>query len=180
VRGAEMSRRVGPLICAALLILSAGSMTSYFRKADFLNKAYLLPYQEIADVVNRQSAGKRAILLADAWNSDPAPLAALVNKDVRFAVIGHNSLEGALAGTPAATEPAVVWSFRNTHDTSPGSLTTRLEREWSQGRKVRRHLFVPYDSRDRLLMRLLGWKDQPTHFVQLTEMRTIGGGASPK
>jgi hypothetical protein len=74
-----------------------------------------------------------------------------------------------------STGASVIWLFRNTHDTSPGKMNTLLERELAAGRPVRRFLFVPYSPRDRFFMKVLGWREQPTHFVQLLEVRMAGG-----
>jgi hypothetical protein len=54
-----------------------------------------------------------------------------------------------------------------------------MEQDLSRGRQVERHLFVPYSARDHFLMRLLGWQEYPTHFIQLLEMRPGTGGAGP-
>lgn len=164
VRGAERSRRAGWIVCGAMLLLSAGSITSYFRRADFLNKAYVLPYSQIADVISRGSARQRAVVVADVSNTDPWPLTSLLSSEIPIVpapAAVRERVEGA----------GVIWCFRNTHDTSPAGLNRSIERELAEGRQVRTHLFVPYSRRDRLFMRLLGWTEQPTHYVQLLEMR---------
>ena len=164
VRGAESSRRAGWIVCSAMLLLSAGSISSYFRRADFLNKAYVLPYSQIAGVINRGSADRRAVVVADVSNTDPGPLTSLLWPGIPVIpapAAVRESLEGA----------GVIWCFRNTHDTSPAGLNRSIERELAEGRRVRTHLFVPYSPRDRFMMRLLGWVEQPTHYVQLLEMR---------
>ena len=170
--GAARSPRAGRILCTAVLCLSAGSISSYYRRADFLNKAYVLSYDEIAGVINAWPGGDRAVLVADTFNTDPFPLAARVREDVRLVLVTRNSTPDSVRRDLGTGGAAVIWYFRNTHDTSPGGLNSGLERELSRERLVEPHLFVPYSTRDRLLMRLLGWRDIPTHFVQLLELRS--------
>jgi len=177
--GAGRSPRAGRLVCAAMLCLSAGSIASYFRGADFLNKAYVLSYDEIAGLINANSGRTRAVLLADVWNTDPFPLAARIRRDIPLVLVRRGSTPDSLRKELEAAGAGVVWYFRNTHDTSSGGLNRRMENDLSRGRQVVRHLFVPYSSRDRFLMRLLGWRERPTHFIQLLEMRPGTGGAGP-
>ena len=51
------------------------------------------------------------------------------------------------------------------------TLNGLLEAELERGREVQRHLYVPYEARDRFLMKLLGWRERPTHYVELLEIR---------
>jgi len=67
-------------ICAALVCLWIGSLYSYFRKDDFLNKGYLIPFDRIADIIEQRSGGRPARLLVDAPGLDVAPLTARVGK----------------------------------------------------------------------------------------------------
>ena len=171
VRGVGRSPRAGWVVCSAMMLLSAGSITSYFRRADFLNKAYVLPYSEIADVINRGSARQRAVVVADVSNTDPWPLTPQLSREIPIIPASPETTPAAVRERVARAGAAVVWCFRNTHDTSPAGLNRSIEKELAEGRQVRTHLFVPYSQRDRFMMRLLGWVEQPTHYVQLLEMR---------
>jgi hypothetical protein len=171
VRGAEKTRRAGWIVCGAMVVLSAGSIASYFHKTDFLNKGYLLPYGEIARIINQGSAGEPAAVIADVCNTDPWPLASQLLEEIPFIVVSRESTLSGLRQQAAKTGASVIWCFRNTHDISPGGLNRRLESELAESRQVRTHLFVPYSQRDRWLMKLLGWAERPTHYVQLLEMQ---------
>jgi hypothetical protein len=162
---------MGNLTGAVMLGLSALCIASYYRQEDFLNKSYLLPYREIAEIVNDQSAGVSATLIADTWNTDPSPLADLLSKQIETIIVTRNSTEGSIKETVRAKSTDIVWYFRNTHDTSPDALNTRLETYFADGRRVTRRLFVPYSERDKLVMRLLGWAQPSTHLIQLLDMR---------
>ncbi len=179
VVGIHRSRRAGLAVWAGLVILSLGSLSSYFRRADFLNKAYLLPYDEIASLI-RDGGGGRALLVADACNTDPFPLMARVGRGVPVVLVTRASTAEGLQEQIAAAQPDVIWMFANTHDISPGNLNQRMETELSRGRTVRRRLFVPYSARDALFIRLMKWGETPTHFVQLLEIAGPAPGAGPK
>jgi hypothetical protein len=170
VRGVERSPRTGSIVCCAMVLLSAGSAISYFRKNDFLNKAYILPYGEIAATVDQASTGKKAVVIADVCNTDPWPLSARLPKGIRIIPVTRESKLEDLRRRVDNAGADTVWYFRNTHDVSPGSLNLRLESQLAEGRRVRTHFFVPYSQRDRLLMKLLGWTERPTHYVQLSEI----------
>jgi uncharacterized membrane protein len=131
-------------ICAALVCLWMGSLYSYFRMENFLNKGYLLPFDDIAGIIETGSPGP-AQLIIDAPGMDVSPLtrrlATLMTPrpDVKF-----------------------IWV-----------LSSRGRRfEPSGARQIRRLDFVPYSTFDRYMMRLLDWDTQPTHALELTEYAT--------
>jgi hypothetical protein len=171
VRGVERSRRTGWIVCSAMVLLSAGSAVSYFRKTDFLNKGYILPYGEVAAVIDQASTGKKAIVVADVCNTDPWPLSPWLSKEISIIPVARESTLADLRRQIDDAGAGTIWYFRNTHDTSPGGLNLHLESQLAEGRRVRTYFFVPYLQRDRLLMKLLGWTEQPTHYVQLLEMQ---------
>jgi uncharacterized membrane protein len=170
-RGIERSGRTGWVVCGAWLVLAMGSTSSYFRKTDFLNKGYLLPYDEIAEVIQRGSSGQRVVVVADTCNLDPSPLLSQMGDRAAVTLVGKEStlrgLEDQIEKEPGRT----VWYFRSTHDNCPGGLNGQLEAELALGREVQRHLYVPYAERDKFLMKVLGWQEQPTHYVELLELR---------
>ncbi len=171
VRGAERSRRAGWIACGSLAVLSAGSVASYFQRTDFLDKAYLLPYPEIARTINENSTAGPAVVVADACNLDPGPLTTQVRSGIPVILVTCDSGLAALRQRLNAPGADTIWYVRNTHDISRGGLNSKLEAELSAVRRVETRLYVPYSQRDRFLMGLLGWRERPTHFVQLLEMR---------
>ncbi len=175
LQGAERSRRAGWVVCGALVLLSVGSMASYFRESGFLNKAYLLPYSEIAHLINENSAGETAIVVADACNLDPGPLEDQVRRNIPVIFVSRESTLASVRRRVSESGAATVWYFRNTHDVSPQGLNSELEAELRKTREVHSHLYIPYSRLDRLFMAFLGWQQRPTHFVQLLEMRRVAG-----
>ena len=171
VNGATRSRCAGLVVLAALLCLSAGSIAGYFRQSDFLNKTYLLPYAEIASLINRRTGVEKSVLIADTWNTDPYPLAGQLRQGIPLVLVSRESTLPSLRQQVAAVDPDLVWYFRNSHDTSPGGITKRMEDELAAGRQVFPRFYVPYSRRDQIMMRLLGWPQQPSHLIQLLEMR---------
>jgi hypothetical protein len=132
-------------ICAALACLSIGSLHSYFHQEDFLNKGYLLPFDQIADVIERGSGGRPAQLIVDAPGVAVSPLT--------------RRLASFMTPRPDAE---VLWVLR-----SRASARSPLG-----AREIRRMEFVSYSAFDRYMMKLLDWKTQPSHVLELTEYAT--------
>lgn len=171
-RGIGRSGRAAWAVCAAMVVLGLGSTSSYFRKTDFFNKAYLLPYDEIAQVIREGSGGERVVVVADTCNLDPWPLLSQVGDGAAMTLVEKRSTLQALEERIEKGAGGAIWYFRSTHDTCPGGLNGQLEAKLESGRDLRRHLYVPYAERDKFLMKLLGWQEQPTHYVELLEMRS--------
>ena len=126
----------------ALACLSGISLFSYYRQDNFLNKGYLLPFDQIADIIQQRSGGRPAQLIVEAPGLDVSPLTRRLN-------IG------------AGQRPEIIWILSNRDQRTPPPGT----------REVRHREFVPYSDLDRTAMRLLQWTTQPTHVLQLTEYR---------
>jgi len=56
---------LGNLVCAGILCVSLGAMFSYFRVDDFLNKAYVLPFEEVAAYVTAHSGASDTSVILD-------------------------------------------------------------------------------------------------------------------
>jgi hypothetical protein len=132
-------------ICAALVCLWMGCLYSYFHKDDFLNKGYLLPFDEIADIIQSRSAGRIALLAIDAPGIDVSPLI--------------RSLPDFTGPKPDA---GIIWVL--------ASRGRQLEPP--DARRIWQAEFIPYSALDRYMMKLLGWEKRPTHVLQLTEFAT--------
>jgi len=168
-RGAARTGRTGTAAALTMLLLCAGSIAGYFRKTDFLNKAYLIPYQEIAVLIQRESAGLRTAVVADACNLDPWPLLRQLSPATQTLLVGHEHRLEPIQSLLLSTAPAVIWHIRNTRDTCPGELNNRLGAALTEGRLHRRWLFIQYTARDKLLLRVLGMQTPPSHFLQLDQ-----------
>ncbi len=178
VRGKEREPRLGLAVCSAVLLVGMISLWSYSHKADFLNKGYLLPFEEMAAYLEDQSGAETALILVDRWNSDPQPfLAALGDRFSPLLIHGKKSVRRAHQRV-RRDRPQRIWYLRNTHDISPDSLHKRLEAELAAAYDGRRHLFLPYSPLDRVAARLLGDNNPPTHHYQVLELRRRGGEAS--
>jgi hypothetical protein len=172
-RGAARTGRAGAAAALIMLLLCAGSIAGYYRKTDFLNKAYLIPYQEIAALIQRESAGVRTAVLADACNLDPWPLLRQLSPAVQTVLVGHEHDLEQIESRLYAGSPAVIWHIRNTRDICPAQLNNRLGALLLEGRLHRRWLFIEYTARDKLLLRALGMHTPPSHFLQLDQYRAF-------
>ena len=186
--GRERKPRSGTVICAGLLVVSLGSLTSYFSKQGFLNQGYLVPFGEIARYVraNSTAAGApatRTLLLVEGYNTDPSPLLAALNGHIECIKVRGESTETLALKLVNEQRFDTLWYLRNTHDISPGGVISRIESEAAARYHGQEHLFVPYSTADQWMARLLGWPPR-THHYRLTEFRkppgNIDAGATLK
>jgi hypothetical protein len=163
--------RTAPFARAALLVIWAVALGSYLRKDGFLNKGYLTPFDQIASTVRDHSAPDSTLVVVGAYNVDPKPVIAQLCGDYRCIVVAGP--EGEQAAREAAENPGaeVVWYLRGSHDVSPGAVHQALEAEFARNYEAQRHLYLPYTSMERAVLRLVGWTDPPTHFYQALEFR---------
>lgn len=167
VKGIDASYRHASLIFAGLLAVYVLADYSYFSKDGFLNKAYCVPYQEMAAVIRNRSPTAGAVLFVGEYGSFSDPLLNRLPRGVQVVPIeDENAVQkevDALRG-----RPTVIWFWRRTHD--PSGMETRLEKELSQGRMVRQYDYLPYSRPERWILRLVRGPCQPGYFYRLSEM----------
>ena len=167
VRGLDMTRPVGVLTMVGLLAVAVGGLGSYYRKQDFLNKGYLVDFDQIGRDVLAQTAGESAYVLLDRFCSSAGYT--LHGPSVQYlkTVTNAADLREALDGI-ARDWPARVWHVRYTRQAAvPDHLEPRLARDY----QVVRHGYVPYSTLDRAAMRLIGFAAQPAYVVEAVEFR---------
>jgi hypothetical protein len=125
----------------ALACLWIGALCSYFHKEHFLNKGYLLPFDQIADIIQRDSGDRPAQLIVDAPGLDVSPLT--------------RRLPSLTKSNPSAE---IIWVLSRGSRVAPAGA-----------REIRRQNFVPYTKLDHRIMSLLDWETRPTHALELTE-----------
>jgi hypothetical protein len=169
VKGIDANRR-GPIVFAGLLLIYISSDYNYFAKIGYLNKAYCVPYQEMAVVIARDSPASGAVLLVDGYSSVSDPLLNRLGKGVRvISLDNEQTAENELESV--RHRPGVIWFWRHTHDTSPDKFVSRLEGDLAQGRVVKQYDYLPYSIPERWILRLLRGPGQPEYFYRLSEMR---------
>jgi uncharacterized membrane protein len=169
-RGSECRPKAGTAVLSLLLLLSPFALYSYHTRADFLNKGYVIPYQQIVDSIAEHSNPERTLVLLDCHGLDPHVFREGLRGHARVTLlVDSKSLDRAkmrLTNGSADT----VWLLRAGHDASPGHINDTAERELSRTLDSHRHLFVPYSAMDRLMMSVLGWPTRPTHVITAIEM----------
>jgi hypothetical protein len=164
-------RRRGRVAGAAVLLAALAGIGSYVRLEGFLNKAYVLPVDEIAERIAAQASATDTVVLLDPHS---------VNLDVgirRRLPAGVATVElGDQAASEArrqASQPSVrtVWIARGSVDRSPDRWLTELETELAAQAERTVYPFTPYSGLDRLAMRLAGWPEPPTYVFELVELR---------
>jgi hypothetical protein len=174
VYGRERLSRAGSIVLCMVLILSIGGVASYHRRENFLNKGYVIPFDEIAAAVDRNLPRGKGFLIIDGSNTQPTPLLASLPEEVsRLISYDSRSLDAVRAIVrDSATE--TVWFLRNTHDVTGHHVNARIESALA-GSFLRgaRRSYVPYNAVDRAAMKLLRWPSQPSHVLELLEFTRV-------
>jgi len=166
-------RQLNPLAFAALLVLYGGADYAYFTRSGFLVKPYATPYREMADVILDGSRGQNAIVAVEPYGAISHPLWSRLDDSVQviFLTDEASADEVLKADRSGPSAPSVIWLWRRTSDTSPGTFVTKLEQDLSAGRTVRHHEFVAYSQPERWARRLLRGPGQPEYYYSLSEFR---------
>jgi hypothetical protein len=163
-------RDVKPLALVVLALLYVFADYSYFTKTGYLNKSYCVPYEEMAATISNASRGQTTVVLIDGYNSFSEPLLGRLDPGTRTILV--DSEESAeLVREAIQQKPAVIWFWRDTHDTSPGGFVSKLEEQLREGRTVTEYGYLPYSQPERWALRMLRGPGQPEYFYELTELR---------
>jgi len=167
VRGFLALRMPGAVSYAVLIVIACGSLVSYYRKQDFLNKGYLVDFQQIGRSIEERSRGQEAFILLDHFSSSAGYYLHGPSFSHLAIIDNEHARERALEQLRAA-RPALAWYV---HYTRPTSLHRLVENELSRDYTIQRHGFVPYSRLDRRAMELLGFQDPPAYLVEVLEFR---------
>jgi hypothetical protein len=175
VHGARVRTAFGTGVCSGLALLSLGGIAAYFEQSGFLNKAYVVPTQAIADAIRTGSHDSPLTVVLDHYSSDLSAVAALLPRQARILYV-TDPLSAARA-IELSTEPGLrqVWFVHSGHDVSPEHWNGLVTDAFAKRFSLRRTELVPYSALDRWLMRLAGWRHRPRYAVELVEMRSVGG-----
>jgi hypothetical protein len=167
VQGLELRRARGVLVYAALLVIAAAGLHSYYRQRDFLNKGYLVDFDQVARLVHERTGRKTAVVLLDrfcasagyALHGPQIPYVGLVDSEAAR----REALERI-----ARHRPELVWYV---HYPRHGAVHPELSRHLEAGYDLKRHGFIPYSALDRVAMRVIGLNPQPQHVIEVLEFR---------
>jgi hypothetical protein len=165
VSGARRLRRSGPLILSAMLLVSLSGAWCYFQKTGFRNKAYAMPFAEIAARIQPD-----AVVLVDSTNSDPFGMEYALGPS-RVMLTTDETTAAALARKLADPETRAVWFLRSTHDVSAGQLDNRFEQQLQAAMHETIHGYAPFSPLETRLMRAMGMAHPPRYFQELLEFR---------
>ncbi len=171
LRGVEARRRHGAVVYLALLVIAAGSLASYYRRQDFLNKGYLVDFEEIAGLIKERSRGERALVILDRYATGAGYY--LHDPGIPFPIEVLDDSPEALARARyllRTLHPTVAWHVRYSRDWVSGA-GAHLDAEWAHHWILRHHWFVPYSALDRKALAWLGSPAAPTHVVEVVELR---------
>lgn len=171
VHGREKNPKAGTIVCSGILCLSIVSIHSYYQKGNFLNKAYVLPNEEIAAVINRHSSSRDAALIVDSSNTNVFAMLEKLPPDMPVILLGGDDWAESLDQELRRGTVSTIWLIRNTHEISHRRSSRAVVAQLAPSHEARRHLFVPYSALDRLAMRVFGWHERPSHVLELLEMR---------
>jgi hypothetical protein len=163
--------RLGQLGGAAVLAIGVGAIGNYLRMDNFLNKAYVVPVQAIAARIASDSVPAQTVVLIDPHGAQldaslarrlPATVEILELRDDTAAEARRRSFD---------PNTRTVWIVRSTIDRSPDRWVSALEAALGDRFERRDHLYVRYSALDRIAMRLVGWRERPTHVIDAVELR---------
>jgi hypothetical protein len=168
VTGGRRRPRLRAAVCAALVVLALAGIHSYFRQSGFLNKAYVVPVADIAQMIRDAPGGGAALVIVDhhSFNLN------VISRDFQPRTVqlcDQPSFDDVVR--QARDHDGPVWFVRGTHDISPQGWNGRVEEALHPSFAIRRTQFAPYSTLDRWLMELAGWRERPTHAVEVLEMR---------
>jgi len=161
--------RLGRVGASALLAVALLAIGSYVRGEGFLNKAYVIPADSIAaDIAARSSAAETLVLID--------PYGANINTTLQrllpqWPVIVLWSASADTQARALAAGVRTVWIVRSALDRSPGRWVSNLDSALAEHYERSVHELVPYSDFDRLSMRLAGWREQPSHVIDVVELR---------
>jgi len=168
--GAEYRPKAGAAIMGLWLLLAPFTLYSYYTGANFLNKGYVIPYQQIAGSIAARSHPERTLVLLDCYGTDSSIFRQCLRGHAQVAMLHDEQLIARAKTSLANGSLDTVWLLRAGHDASPAHINDAAERELSRTLDAHRHLFVPYSAMDRLMMSVLGWRVRPTHVIAAIEM----------
>jgi len=166
LRGLEVRRLWGAVTYTGLLVVACGGLASYHRRLDFLNKGYLVDFEQVARLVEQRTGRQRVVVLLDRFASSAGYY--LHGLELEYVAI----LSGPAARREAVerlerTRPPLVWYLRYTRDPSSRELVATLARDY----RLERHSFVRYSTLDRKVLGWLGVADQPSYVLEALELR---------
>jgi uncharacterized membrane protein len=154
---------------AVLLAVALAAIASYVRVEGFLNKAYVIPADAIAaDIAARSSAADTLVLIDPAGANINTTLRRLLPRWPAIVLYGRVDEAQTRALAPGTR---TVWLVRSAVDRSPGRYVSGLEAALAEHYERRVHELVPYSAFDRLAMRAAGWPVQPSHVIDVVELR---------
>jgi hypothetical protein len=166
-QGLDIRRARGVLTYAGLLVIAGGGLHSYYQQRHFLNKGYLVDFDQIARRVHQGTRGGTAFVLLDrfcasagyALHGPQIPYVALVDSEAAR----RQALERI-----ARRRPERVWYI---HYPRHGAVHPELSRHLEAGYDLQRHGFIPYSALDRAAMRVIGLTPQPEYVIEVLEFR---------
>jgi hypothetical protein len=164
-----LGRKVGITIAAIVVAANCGSMISYYSRANFLNKGYAVPLRDIAGLVNSRSSTADSLVLMDPYNTDASVIRRYLSPALPQIVLDGDRQAQRAAELLTSADVKRVWVIANTHDISPGRLTSRTRAAACAGARERRYSYMAYEPWERHAMRLLSVAGPPEFFYEVVE-----------
>ena len=168
-------RRLSRATYAGLLLMACAGLTSYYRKQDFLNKGYLVDFDQIARFIEQRSQTEPALVLLDRQVSEAGYALHRAGFRGRVEVLAAQpNFDRAVMDVRHHQRP-LVWFLRYGRDLLPGSHLEHFEADLSRDYQVERFGFVPFSAIDHAAMRALGMRQRPAYMIEVIELRSRGG-----
>ncbi len=166
--GVSAAGRMGRVLLGLMLAVQFTGLSSYYGKADFFNKAYIIPFESMAAQITADNSSRSATVV-DYYNSDPKPLMAALSESTHLIVVGG------IGQPPPIAELSgfeTVWIARSTNDLSPRNALSTFEEALSETRECSTTEYLPYNDLERWALRQVGRGE--THHYRLVRCRAGG------
>lgn len=176
---AGVRRPAGMAVAGVLLISAITGQTLYREQSGFLNKGYLVPYEQIAERIVAESEPETTLVLVDAFNGDPKPLRAVLPEGYELMEALDTDFPKRVRAAIGEASPSAIWQVGATRDVSPTAVRQQvdqiLEMDYERADRIE---LLPYSRFDQVLLeRLTGAQPPRSHFqaIRWTRVKTLVG-----
>lgn len=169
--GRVRAARLGNFVCVALLATSLASIFAYFAREGFLNRAYVLPVEEIAARIRDGSTDGNAVVFLDHVRTNLEPIRPLLPEPIEVALLDAGTSADQIRDIVARRWPGVVWLLASTRNEQVPSWMAAVRSAMGGASPPEVRFFAPHSALEMFLLRRLGDPDPPSHAIVMWELR---------
>jgi hypothetical protein len=151
---------------------SLASVSAYFAREGFLNRAYVLPLEEIAARIRERSPDGNAVVLLDQVRINLEPVRPLLPPQTEVALLYVDATAEHIRDVVARRSPATVWLLASSRNDLVPSWIAAARSALGGATPPEMQFFAPHSSLGMFLLRWLGDSDPPSHAIVMWELKT--------